>query len=152
MPLELSAGRIANRGALARAAGVTTIATRFSGWKGQASSASRGATTLGALRQKLAGEFYVELYGFVEFFFAEEFAVGVGDVNGAGAKEKRFAPVGELRNIGGERGGHGFETGEGSEAHVRDVENEFEIDIFLPTNCSGNLLPQNFRRRDLSEK
>ena len=70
------------------------------------------------------GDLDVEVDSGEELFLGDFFVGGVGHVNGAGAEEQRLPPVAELRNVGGELGNHGGQTGDRVESHEGDFERE----------------------------
>src|SRR5207248_2797450 len=82
---------------------------------------------ISSFREQLAGDGDVEFHGVLQFFFGDKFALGVGDVNGAGADQQRAAPVSKRGNIGSEGGDHGGKAVGRVQFQKRNVENEMRF-------------------------
>ena len=59
----------------------------------------------------------------------DELIWGVGNVDGAGAEQDGFSPVGEARNVSGEFGGHRGDTGNSAKFDERDFQREFAMGV-----------------------
>src|SRR5579872_2561673 len=81
------------------------------------------------LHRKLLRYLAVQINCFMELPLFDVLALSVRDVNRSWTDQQRFAPVGELRNVGGECGDHGVESVDGLQAQEGKLEGKCDLDL-----------------------
>ena len=113
--------RLMHGGAQIRGGGFVEGVARFEGGDGPGLGHTSRLTRRRGGVHEATGDLDVEVDGVEQFLLRELFVRRVGDVNGAGAEEQRFAPVVEPGDIGGKGGDHRRQIFNGAKTYERNL-------------------------------